>query len=181
MTAPAMTRRVGTFTVITVGLAARSLQVGRIVEAQQSLWYVVWMPLGFVIYLITAAALSFWGPFATPVAADLGGGVDAELSGVDRLVFLVGRYVALVVAAAFAVPLFLGGGAGPLLPAPLWVLLKTVAVLGLLVWARWRVPLVRADRFEEFAWAVLIPATLVQLFVVCAIVLATFDGAGTGM
>lgn len=158
-------------TVITVGLAAESLQVGAVAGAQGGLWYAVWIPAGFVMYLLTGAAVSFWGPFATPVGADTAGGVLAELSGVDRLVFLVGRYLVLASVAAFAVPTFLGGGSGPLLPDAVWTLLKALAVLALLVAARWRLPQVRMDRFEEFAWAVLIPVTLVQLFVVCVIVL----------
>lgn len=160
-------------TVITVALAGESLRVGAIVEAQQALWYVVWMPVGFVVYLVTGAAAAFWGPFATSMGADLAGGVTVELSGVDRLIFLAGRYLVLVVVAAFAVPLFLGGGAGPLLPEWAWVLLKTSAVLWLLVWSRRRLAAVRMDRFEEFAWVVLIPVTLLQLFVVCVIVLST--------
>jgi NADH-quinone oxidoreductase subunit H len=97
--------------------------------------------------------------------------VQAELAGVDRLVFLVGRYLVLAAAAAFAVPLFLGGGAGPLLPDWAWTVLKTLLVLGVLVWARWRLPLVRMDRFEEWSWVVLLPVTLAQLFVVCVVVL----------
>jgi NADH-quinone oxidoreductase subunit H len=125
------------------------------------------------VYLVAAAAAAFWGPFATPMGSDLAGGVTVELSGVERLIFLAGRYLVLVVVAAFAVPLFLGGGAGPLLPDWAWVLIKTLAVLAVLVWARRRLPAARMDRFEEFAWVVLIPVTLVQLFVVCAVVLWT--------
>lgn len=158
-------------TVITVGLAAESLQLGAIAAAQDGLWYAVWIPVGFVVYLITGAAVSFWGPFSTPMGTDAAGGVVAELSGVDRLVFLAGRYLVLASVAAFAVPVFLGGGAGPLLPDAVWSILKALAVLALLVAARWRIPQIRMDRFEEFAWVVLIPVTLVQLFVVCVIVL----------
>lgn len=158
-------------TVITVALIAESLRVGAIVAAQGGLWYVVWMPAGFVIYLLTASALAFWGPFSTPTGTDTAGGVVAELAGVDRLVVLVGRYLVLASAAALAVPLFLGGGAGPLLPAAVWTVVKTLAVLALLVALRWRLPQWRMEHFEEFAWVVLIPATLVQLFVVCVVVL----------
>lgn len=158
-------------TVITVAVAAESLRVGDVVAAQQRLWFVLWMPVGFAIYLACAVALAFWGPFDTPVGRDLAGGAVVELSGVDRLVLLAGRYLVLVVAAAFAVPMFLGGGAGPLLPDWLWSLLKTVAVVALLVTAKWRLPTIRMDRFEEFAWVVLIPVALVQLFGVCVVVL----------
>ena len=158
--------------VITVGLLAESLQVSQIVSAQaEGMWFAVWAPLAFLVYLLAALAQTFWGPFSTPVADDLAGGVKAELSGVDRLLFTTGRHVALVVAAAFAVPLFLGGHHGPLLPGWLWILLKTLFVLTLLVSTRWIWPRIRIDRFEEFAWVVLIPLTLAQLFLVGALLL----------
>ncbi len=70
-----------------------------------------------------------------------------------------------------AVPLFLGGGGGPLLPAWLWTLLKTAAVLGAVVWLGRRFPTVRMDRFVEVAWVVLIPLTIVQALVVSLVVL----------
>jgi NADH-quinone oxidoreductase subunit H len=159
------------FALITAALGAESLRVGAIVEAQSGLWFVVWMPAAFAIYLISALAMSFWGPFDQPVGRDLSGGVALELSGVDRLVFLGGRYLLLTVTAAMAVPLFLGGGGGPLLPDWLWSLAKTATVLGVLVWVRSRVPTVRMDRFTEVGWLVLIPVSLVQAFVVAIVVL----------
>jgi len=157
---------------ITAGLGAGSLRVADVVAAQQDLWFVVEMPVAFIVYLVGVVGFSFWGPLAAPVGADLAGGVTAELSGVDRLVFLAGRYLMVTVGAAFAVPLFLGGGAGPLFPGPVWTVVKTVAVLGLLVWVRWRVPLVRVDRFVEIAWVVLIPLILVQTLATSLLVLA---------
>lgn len=157
--------------VIAAALGAGSLRLGAIVADQRDLWYAAWMPVAFVVYLICALALAFWGPFGGPVAADLAGGAQAELSGVDRLVFLAGRYVVLTAAAAFAVPLFLGGGLGPLLPGWAWSLLKTAAVLALLVLARHRLPLARMDRFEEVAWMVLVPAVVAQLLAVALVVL----------
>lgn len=42
---------------------------------------------------------------------------------------LAGRYALLAAGAAFAVPLFLGGGAGPLLPAVLQQLLVVSVVV----------------------------------------------------
>ncbi|MEO9221163.1 MAG: NADH-quinone oxidoreductase subunit H [Mycobacteriaceae bacterium] len=161
------------FALITAALGAQSLRVGDIVAAQSHVWFVVWMPVAFVVYLISALAMSFSGPFDQPVGTDLAGGVAAELSGVDRLVFAGGRYLLLTAAAAMAVPLFLGGDGGPLLPGWVWVLVKTVVVLGGLVWLRTRMPTVRMDRFTEVAWVVLIPLTLVQALVVAVVVLLT--------
>lgn len=159
------------FALITAALAAGSLRVSEVAAAQSGLWFVVWLPVAFAVYLLSALAMAFWGPLGQPVDRSLGGGVAVELSSVDRLVFLAGRYLLLAAVAAMAVPLFLGGGSGPLLPDWLWQAVKTLAVLALLVWLRWRLPAVRMDRFMEVAWLVLIPAVLVQALVVAVVVL----------
>jgi NADH-quinone oxidoreductase subunit H len=160
------------FALITAALGAESLRVADIVAAQESVWFVVWMPAAFVVYLASVLAMAFWGPFDHPVGRDIAGGAAAELSGVDRLLFSAGRWLLLVSGAAFAVPLFLGGGNGPLLPAWLWSVLKTMAVLGVLVWLRRRLPTVRMERYQEIAWIVLIPLTLVQALFVAVVLLA---------
>ncbi len=157
---------------ITAALAAETLRVGGIVDAQASLWYAVWMPVAFGLYLLSTLAMAFWGPFDHPLSSDVAGGAAAELSGSDRLLFLGGRRLLLVVAAAFSVPLFLGGGHGPLLPAWLWTVVKTAAVLALLVAARRRLPTVRMERFAELSWVVLLPVAILQALVVALVVLA---------
>ncbi|RBM15260.1 NADH-quinone oxidoreductase subunit H [Prauserella sp. PE36] len=159
------------FVLTTAALGAGSLRVADIVAAQQDLWFVVWMPVAFAVYLLSVLAMAFSGPFNHAVSGDVAGGVLAELSGVDRLVFVAGRWVLLVSGAAMAVPLFLGGGAGPLLPDWLWTLVKTALVLAALVWAGRRVPTIRMERFEEISWMVLIPATLLQALFVSLVVI----------
>ncbi|SFB56564.1 NADH-quinone oxidoreductase subunit H [Amycolatopsis marina] len=159
------------FVLTTAALGAGSLRIADIVAAQQDLWFVVWMPVAFVVFLVSVLAMAFFSPFDHPVSHDIAGGAMAEMSGVDRLVFVGGRWLLLVSGAAMAVPLFLGGGLGPLLPAWLWSVLKTAAVLAALVWAGRRLPTIRMDRFEEIAWIVLIPVTLLQALVVAVVVL----------
>ena len=154
------------FALVAPAIAAESLRVGTIAASQQGLWYVVWMPMAFVVYCLGVAGFSVWGPMSAALGADIATGVAAELSGVDRLLFEVGRYALLAAGAAFAVPMFLGGGAGPLLPDWLWVLVKTVALLTFLVGLRRRLPLLRPDRFMEVGWLVLLPAVLIQVLVV---------------
>ncbi|MEU3750168.1 MULTISPECIES: NADH-quinone oxidoreductase subunit H [Streptomyces] len=158
--------------ITTAALGAESLRVGAVVDAQSGLWFAVWMPVAFGIYLLSALAMAFWGPFDQPAGVDAAGGAAGELSGVDRLLFLGGRWLLLVVAAAFAVPLFLGGGHGPLLPGWAWTVLKTAAVLGFLLWARRRVPTLRMERYMELAWVVLTPIAVAQALVVAVVVLA---------
>ncbi|HZI97961.1 MAG TPA: NADH-quinone oxidoreductase subunit H [Actinomycetales bacterium] len=160
------------FSLITAGLAAGSLRATDVVAAQQGLWFVVTMPVAFVVFVASAAAFAFWGPFASPASSDIAGGVLAELSGPDRLLVQVGRYTLLGVSAAMAAALFLGGGHGPWLPDVVWTAVKSLAVLGALVWLGRRLPVVRPDRFVDVAWMVLVPLTLVQALVVALLVLA---------
>ncbi|WP_007026964.1 NADH-quinone oxidoreductase subunit H, partial [Saccharomonospora iraqiensis] len=160
------------FVLTTAAIAAGSLRIADIVAAQQQLWFVVWMPVAFVVFLVSVSAMAFQAPFDHPVHADVAGGATAELSGADALVFRAGRWLLLVSGAAMSVPLFLGGGSGPLLPGWSWSVLKTLAVLAVLVWAGRRSPTVRMERFEELSWVVLIPLALLQALAVSLVVLA---------
>ena len=162
------------FALITAGLAAGSLRTTDVVAAQEGLWFVVTMPVAFVVFVASAAAFAFWGPFAAPTGADIAGGVTSELSGVDRLLVDLGRAVFLGAAAAMATALFLGGDAGAWLPGPVWFLLKTLVVIAALVWAGRRIPVLRPDRTVEVGWMVLVPLTLLQALVVAVLVLNGF-------
>ncbi len=157
------------FALVAPAIAASSLNVGAVAAAQQDVWFVVWMPIAFAVYCMGVVAFSVWGPFSAAVGADLAGGVGVELSGVDRLLFQVGRYALLAAGAAFAVPMFLGGGAGPVLPDWAWSLTKTVLLLAALVWVRRRMPTLRPDLFMELGWVVLLPAVIVQDLIVAIV------------
>ncbi|MFD5971005.1 NADH-quinone oxidoreductase subunit H [Streptomyces sp. NPDC058783] len=150
------------FALISTATGAQSLRVTDIAGAQHGLWYAVWMPFAFVVYLAGVLAFSFLGPFAYPAGRDVAGGVLGETSGVDRLLLAAGRWLWLAAGAAMAVPLFLGGGAGPGLPPWAWSLVKTLLVLAALVWLLRRLPVVRADRYVELAWVVLLPLSVLQ-------------------
>lgn len=157
------------FALTAPAVAAGSLRVADVAAAQDGLWFAVWMPVAFAVFCLGVVAFSVWGPFAPAAGADIAGGVLTETSGVDRLLLLAGRYALLAAGAAFAVPMFLGGGAGPLLPDWAWVLVKTLLLLAVLVVLRRRLPAVRADRFVEVGWLVLLPAVLLQVLVVAVI------------
>lgn len=165
------------FALISVGVAAGSLRVTDILTAQTGLWFVVSMPVAFVVFLGSAAAFAFWGPFSAPAGSDIAGGVVSELSGVDRLLVEAGRAIFLGAAAAMAAALFLGGGSGPVLPGPVWHLLKTFAVVLALVWVGRKLPVLRPDRVVEVAWMVLVPLTLLQTLAVAVLLLSGFYAA----
>lgn len=149
---------------IGAALPARSLAVGSIVESQQSLWNAVRQPLGLPLFLVAGLGLAFWGPLATPDGADLAGGTRAEVSGSALLVWELSRAAVLVAVAAMGAAAFLGGWWGPLLPGPVWVVAKTLLLLGVLVGAGHLVARVRLERFVVVAWTVLIPLALLDVF-----------------
>jgi len=170
-------------TIIAVALPAESLALGAIVAVQQeTLWNALLQPLGFLIYLLCALTVAFRAPFDVNEAADLAGGSELELDGAPLLVWRIGRYALLLTTGAFAVPLFLGGGAGPWLPDAAWTVIKVLAVTAALTAAGHLVARARLDRFMKVAWVILIPLSLVNLFLV-GLVMLVFPGffaGGTG-
>ena len=149
---------------IAAALPAESLDVGEIVRSQASGWNVVRQPLGLPIYLVGGLGMAFWGPLQFPDAVDLAGGTLAEIAGAARLLWRAARAAVLVAVAAMGAAVFLGGWLGPWLPGPLWMAVKTLALLTLLVATGHVVARVRLERFVLFTWVVLIPLALVDVF-----------------
>lgn len=149
---------------IAAALPAESLNLGDIVRSQHTLWNVVRQPLGLPLYLIAGLGLSFWGPLNLPDAADLAGGTAAELSGAALLLWRSAQMAVVVAVAAMGAAAFLGGWLGPLLPGPVWMVLKTLVLIVVMILAKHVVARVRLERFVVIAWTVLIPLALVDVF-----------------
>lgn len=150
---------------IAAALPAESLSVGAIIRSQAEMWNVVRQPLGLPIYLVPALGLAFWGPLALPDARDLAGGTMGEVSGTARLAWSIARAAVLFAAAAMGAAVFLGGWLGPALPGPVWMALKTLALLIVLLAAGHLIGRVRTERFVVLAWTILIPLALLDVFV----------------
>jgi NADH-quinone oxidoreductase subunit H len=84
--------------------------------------------------------------------------------------FFFAEYTNMLVLGALGATLFLGGWLGPVLPGPVWLLLKTYAVIFLMIWVRWTYPRLRFDQLMRFAWKVLIPVALLNLVVTAVVV-----------
>ncbi len=160
------------FALTAPAIAAGSLDLAEISAAQDGLWFVVWAPVAFAAYCWGVLGFSVRPPMDPGAGADLNGGILAELAGVDRLLVLAGRYALLVAGSAASVPLFLGGGAGPLLAGWAWVLVKTIVVSLLLVLAGRRLPSLRPDKLLELGWVVVLPLVVAQDLVVAVIAVA---------
>lgn len=149
---------------IGTALPAESLSVNAIVLSQESLWNVVRQPLGLPLYLIAGLGLAFWSPLALPDAADLAGGTESELSGMPLLLWRGARAAVLVAVAAMGAAAFLGGWHGPVLPGAVWMVIKTIALLLVMITIGHLVGRVRLERFVVVAWVVFIPLALVDVF-----------------
>lgn len=167
------------FALTAPAIAAGSLDL-RVVAAAQTVPYALWMPVAFAAYCLGVLGFCLRGPLAAPVTPDIDGGVLGELSGTDALLARAGRHALLGAGALAAVPLFLAGGAGPILPAWAWVLVKAAVLTAALAWAASRLPAVRPDRLFATAWTWLLPAVLVQLVVVSIVTQAGLTAAGGG-
>lgn len=149
---------------IGAALPAQSLAIDAIVRSQAGLWNVARQPLGLPVYLVASLGLAFRGPLDAPDAADLAGGTSAERSGVDLLLWRAARNAILVAVAALGAAAFLGGSLGPWLPGPVWLTLKTLALIAVLLLVSHLVGRVRLERFVVIAWVVLLPLALVDVF-----------------
>ena len=168
--------------VIPLGLAlvgaimmARSLSTVSIVEAQRGLWFVVLQPLGFALYLVTGLMQAYRAPFAEAFSPTIGSGVLGVSAGWSARLWRAALAGLLFVVAAMGALLFLGGWLGPVLPGPVWMLLKTSALMALMLYLGTRFRPLSTAQMLALSWRILIPAGLVNVLLVGGLILL---GAG---
>jgi NADH-quinone oxidoreductase subunit H len=154
------------FVLIAAALPAESLSAVAVVEAQRDLWNVVRQPPGLVLFLLLGLAITLRGPFDYADGADIAGGTKADISGAARAAWELARLGMLVSVSAMAATAFLGGYLGPWLPGPLWLVLKTLAVMALLVAATHTVARPTPSRMLTLLWTVLLPLAFLDLVLV---------------
>lgn len=163
--------------VIGVVMMAQSLSLVDIVHAQQhSAWYVVFQPVGFVIFVIAAVAETNRAPFDLPEAeSELVAGYHTEYGGLKFAMFFLAEYINMIIVSALGATLFLGGFSGPLLPGWLWLAIKIAALLFLFIWLRATLPRLRYDRLMKLGWKVLLPLATLNLVVTAVVVAVGFS------
>jgi NADH-quinone oxidoreductase subunit H len=152
--------------VLGVIMLAGTMKMGAIVDAQRGMWFVVYQPLGFLIYVIAATAEVNRTPFDIPEAEqELVAGFNVEYSGMKFAMFFLAEFANMFLVSAIAATLFLGGWRGPWLPGEVWFLLKSFAIVLLLMFFRWTYPRLRVDQLMSFAWKFLLPLAFLNLIV----------------
>jgi len=160
--------------VIGVIMIAGSLSMVKIVEAQAGMWFIVYQPLGFVIYLISAFAESSRTPFdLTECENELVAGYQTEYSSMKFGLYYLAEYAHMLVVSCLAVTLFFGGWQGPFLPPVLWFLIKIFCFIFFFIWIRATYPRLRYDQLMKLGWKVLFPLSLLNI-VITAVVMVLF-------
>ena len=171
---------------------ARTLSLSGVVNAQasNSIWFVLYQPIGFMIFLISGIAENNRAPFDLPEAeSELVAGFHTEYSGFRWSLFFMAEYAAMVVVTAVATTLYLGGWYFP------WVykleaagyhnlyvalsvmifLAKAGLLLYLYFWLRWTLPRFRYDQLMDLGWKWMLPAALINI-VMTAIGIGVIQG-----
>jgi NADH-quinone oxidoreductase subunit H len=147
--------------------------------------------LMLLIYYICGLAETNRSPFDLPEAeSELVAGFHTEYSGIRFGMFWLGEYGNMTIVSAITTFLFLGGWSGPgvgFLTAPgmavgwqllgnllgvLYFVSKVYLLCLLFTWIRGTLPRLRADQLMQFAWLLLIPATLGNILLTGLISLA---------
>ena len=149
---------------LSVIFVAQSMNLRVIADAE------VFQPIAAILFFIGITAETNRAPFDIPEAeSELVGGFHTEYSGMRFALFFFAEYTNMLVLGALGATLFLGGYHGPLLPGPVWLLLKAYAVIFVMMWMRWTFPRLRFDQLMTFAWKLMIPLALANLIVTALI------------
>jgi NADH-quinone oxidoreductase subunit H len=165
-----------------VFLYSGSMSTSTIVSAQQSRWYIILLPVSFLVYICTMIGETNRAPFDMPESeGDLVGGFNTEYSSIKFALFMLAEYVNMVTVSAVATTLFLGGWRAPWPITTfweganhgwwpmLWFVIKVQLLLFFFIWLRGTLPRVRYDQLMKLGWKVLIPVSMVWLMLVAAV------------
>ena len=160
--------------VLGVVLMAGSLSLVSIAEKQQeTVWFAGPQFVGLVVFFIAGIAETNRPPFDLPEAeTELVAGYHTEYSGMRFGLFSMAEYINMITLSGVAVTLFFGGWGGPVLPGPIWFVLKLAGILFLFMWMRATLPRLRYDQLMRFGWKVLLPVATVNAVVTAILVVA---------
>lgn len=169
------------FALVGVLLASNSMNLTDIVMKQSGgIWHWFWLPLLplFIVYWISGVAETNRAPFDVAEGeSEIVAGFHVEYSGIMFAIFFLAEYAAMILVSVVAALVFWGGWLSPFEGIPLlgtffsyvpgifWLLIKTSLFLFLYIWMRATFPRYRYDQIMQLGWKVLIPVTLVWIFI----------------
>ncbi len=170
------------FVIITVLLCVGSLNLSKIVEAQQTVWFAIPLLPMFVVFFISALAETNRLPFDLPEdESTLVAGFFTEYSSASFVLFFLGEYASMILMSSMTVILFMGGWLPPfdifpfnVIPGVIWFVIKIIFILFLFIWVRGTFPRYRYDQLMRLGWKIFLPLSLLWV-VLTAGFLIVFD------
>lgn len=180
------------FVILSIVSLSNSMNLKDIVYAQLnsiplSGWFVFPCIIGFIVMFICSVAELNRCPFDLPEAeSELVAGYSTEYSGMRFALFYLGEYASLFVMAAFMATIFFGG----FLPVTskyisemifanceflqvfiyfeqvIWLLIKTFAIIFLIMLVRATLPRLGSKALMKFAWYALLPLSIVNFIII---------------
>ncbi len=163
-------------------MLAGSLSLNDIVQRQREIgWFVLYQPVGAIIFLITALAEINRPPFDMPEAEqELTAGYHVEYSGMKFAMFMLTEYTKMIVISAIAATVFFGGYLGPFVDqipwlGPVYLFLKVIVLMFIIIWIRATLPRIRYDQLMALGWKIMLPIALANVFLT-AVMMVIFPG-----
>jgi NADH-quinone oxidoreductase subunit H len=168
-------------------MSTGTLSLKTIVEQQVAglWWNVVYQPLGFLIFFITAMAECNRTPFDLPEAEnELNFGYHQEYSSMKLGFYLFAEYINMIMSSAIMASMYFGGydlpffnesSVAPNIAALIGVgtlLIKIVLFIFLFMWIRWTIPRFRYDQLMNLGWKTMIPLALFNMLLTGALILS---------
>ena len=155
--------------IINVLLCVGSLNLNKIVMAQENVWFIFPLFPMFVIFFISSLAETNRPPFDLPEAeSELVAGYQTEYSGMMYAMFWLGEYANILLLCSLGSILFLGGWLSPiniypfnLLPGVFWMIFKIVGLFILFSIVKAIVPRYRFDQLMRLGWKIFLPLSLI--------------------
>jgi len=155
--------------IINVLLCVGSLNLNKIVLAQENVWFIFPLFPMFVVFFISALAETNRPPFDLPEAeSELVAGYQTEYSGMMYAMFWLGEYANILLLCALGSILFLGGWLSPidvyplnLLPGVFWMIFKILGLFILFSLVKAIVPRYRFDQLMRLGWKIFLPLSLI--------------------
>ncbi|WP_372973340.1 NADH-quinone oxidoreductase subunit NuoH [Muriicola sp.] len=167
---------------LTMVVITGSLQLSEIIEVQKSGWLILQghIPaiIAFMVFMISGTAETNRAPFDLVEAeSELGAGFHTEYSGMKFAYFFLAEFINMFIISAIAATVFFGGWLSPFgitesIPelGVFWFLLKTMALVFLMMWFRWTFPRLRVDQLLTLEWKYLLPINLVNIVLMALLV-----------
>jgi NADH-quinone oxidoreductase subunit H len=168
-------------TLVSVMLVTGNVTLSQVIAAQQrSLWFVLPLLLGFVMFVIASLAETNRLPFDLPeTESELITGYHTEYSSMKFSMFFIAEYSNLMTASAMMATLFFGGWDIPFtnwdktdptvlktVVTMLVFAIKTMVFIFVFIWVRWTLPRFRFDQLMALGWKVLLPLAVVYLMII---------------